>query len=319
MPTAFVTGITGQDGSYLSDRLLADGWQVHGLTHAADDHVREFSDRYPGIALHEGDLASPALADVIAEVCPDEIYNLGGISSVAQSWERPVLTAQVTGLGAAVLLEAAWQLQHRTGRPVHVLQASSAEMFGLPAASPQNERTPLRPQNPYGAAKTFGHHLVGVYRNRGLFACGCILFNHESPRRPPTFVTRKITQAVAMIAAGKQETLALGNLAARRDWGWAPDYVEAMVLAMRHPKPADYVIATGQAHSVAEFVEAAFRHVGISDWRAHVSVDGSLARPVDAVELVGDAGFARSRLGWAPTVGFDEIVALMVDEDLSAL
>jgi GDPmannose 4,6-dehydratase len=319
MPTAFVTGITGQDGSYLSDRLLREGWQVHGLTHAADDRVREFAGRYPDVVLHESDLASPGLAEVIAAVSPDEIYNLGGISSVAQSWERPVLTAQVTGLSVAVLLEAAWQLQHSTGRPVHVLQASSAEMFGLPATSPQDERTPLRPQNPYGAAKTFAHHLVGVYRNRGVFACGCILFNHESPRRPPTFVTRKITQAVAMIAAGKQETLALGNLDARRDWGWAPDYVDAMVLAMRHHEPADYVFATGQAHSVADFVQAAFRHVGITDWRAHVSVDGSLTRPVDAVELVGDASFARARLGWAPTVSFDEIVALMVDADLSAL
>jgi GDPmannose 4,6-dehydratase len=316
MPIALVTGITGQDGGYLTERLLADGWEVHGLVHADDVHARTLRAHHPAVRLHEGDLADAAglnaLVDVVA---PDEIYNLGGVSSVALSWREPVLTAAVTGLGAAGLLEAAWRLQQRAGRPVRFLQASSAEIFGAPDESPQSETTPVRPRNPYGAAKAFAHNLVAVYRERHLHACSCILFNHESPRRPETFVTRKITSAAAMIAAGKQDALTLGNLDARRDWGWAPDYVDAMVRAVRHHVPDDFVIATGEAHSVGEFVAAAFASVGLPDWQNYVTVDATLARPADAPELVGDAAKARAVLGWAPTVTFEQIVERMVDAD----
>jgi GDPmannose 4,6-dehydratase len=320
MPTAFVTGITGQDGGYLTERLLADGWDVHGLIHVADSQIEQLSARSPRAALHAGDLADASrLDEIVATVMPDEIYNLGGLSSVARSWQEPVLTGQVTGLGAAGLLEAAWRLQERTGRPVRVLQASSAEIFGEPAQSPQTEMTPIRPRTPYGAAKAYAHHLVGVYRNRGLHACGGILYNHESPRRPDMFVTRKITKAVAAIAAGKQDKLVLGSLDVRRDWGWAPDYVDALIRALRHAEADDYIVATGEAHSVRDFVATAFTHAGIADWPAYVASDEAFIRPVDAAELVGDATRARTRLGWAPKVSFEELVAAMVDADLAAV
>jgi GDPmannose 4,6-dehydratase len=317
MGTALITGITGQDGGYLADRLLAEGWHVHGLVRGEDEQVPVLLQRQPGVVLHETDLADLAGVDaLVASVAPDEIYNLGGLSSVALSWQHPLLTAEVNGLGAAGVLEAAWKLQQGSGRPVRVLQASSAEMFGTPAASPQSETTPLRPRSPYGAAKAYAHHLVAVYRVRGLHACGCILFNHESPRRLETFVTRKITRAAATIAAGKQDLLVLGNLDARRDWGWAPDYVDAMIRAVRHDRPDDYVVATGTAHSVADFVAAAFARAGLPDWQRYVTVDGEFTRPGDAPELVGDATKARTVLGWRPTLSFEQIVARMVDEDL---
>jgi GDPmannose 4,6-dehydratase len=320
VPTAFVTGVTGQDGGYLTERLIADGWVVHGLVHVASGDSDELLARCPEVVLHEGDLAdADALAGLVRAVEPDEIYNLGGISSVAYSWANPVTTALITGLGAAGLLEAAWQLQEAVGRPVRVLQASSAEMFGAPDVAPQNEQTPLRPTSPYGAAKVYAHNLVGVYRVRGLAACSAILFNHESPRRPPTFVTRKITQSAARIAAGKQQVLTLGSLTSRRDWGWAPDYVDAMIAAIRHPEPGDYVVATGVSHSVADFVAAAFARVGITDWSAYVETDTTFIRPADAPELVGDATKVRELLGWNPTVTFEELVARMVEEDLRQL
>ena len=196
------------------------------------------------------------------------------------------------------------------------MQASSAEIFGLPLQSPQSDSTPVAPASPYGAAKAFAHHLVGVYRVRGLHAASCILYNHESPRRPPQFVTRKITRSAALIAAGQQHSLELGNLDVRRDWGWAPDYVDAMVRAIRYPDPHDFIIATGESHSVADFVAAAFRHAGLGNWRNYVSVDERLARPVDAAELVGDASKARVLLNWRPTVSFDEMVRRMVEHDM---
>jgi GDPmannose 4,6-dehydratase len=319
MPSAFLTGVTGQDGGYLAERLLAEGWQVHGLIRAGDERVDDLRRRAPGVVLHEGDLVDTArVGDLVATLMPDEIYNLGGIASVAQSWAQPLLAAQVSGLGAAGLLEAAWQL-HGTGRNVRVLQASSAEIFGAPPRSPQTETTPIRPVSPYGAAKAFAHHLVGVYRGRGLHAVGCILYNHESPRRPASYVTRKITRAVAHIAAGKQDSLPLGSLDIRRDWGWAPDYVDAMVRATRHAEPDDFVVATGDAHSIRDFVAASFARVGITRWHDYVTLDPSLVRPVDPAELVGDAGKARRVLGWRPTVPFEEIVRLMVDADLREL
>jgi GDPmannose 4,6-dehydratase len=316
MPIALITGISGQDGGYLADALLADGYDVHGLVRMPEPELDTLRERSPGVVIHPGDLGdATGLRALVAELGPDEIYSLGGISSVAASWEKPLLTAEVSGLAVGVLLEAAWAQQQRSGRVVRVLQASSAEIFGAAEQSPQTEETPIRPATPYGAAKAFAHHLVGVYRGRGLHASACILYNHESPRRPDTFVTRKITKAAAKIASGAQEVLTLGNLDVRRDWGWAPDYVDAMWRAVRHDRAGDYVIATGQARSVRDFVAAAFTYAGIPDWQAHLEVDESLVRPYDAHEQAGDASKAHSVLGWTPTVDFGEMVARMVDND----
>ena len=316
MPVAFLTGVAGQDGSYLAERLVADGWRVHGLVRPGHGPGRPHP---AGVTLHNGDLADiDRVGDLISSLRPDEIYNLGGIASVAQSWQEPLPTARASGLGAAGLLEAAWRLT-QAGHAVRVLQASSAEIFGTPTESPQDELTPIRPVSPYGAAKAFAHHLVGVYRGRGLAATSCILYNHESPRRPTTYVTRKISWAVAHIAAGQQDTLRLGSLDTRRDWGWAPDYVDAMVRAVRHPESDDFVIATGTAHSILDFVTASFARVGIVDWYRHVTLDPGLVRPADPAELVGDAGKARAVLDWRPTVSFDEIVERMVDTDRAEL
>ena len=234
-----------------------------------DDAVRRLQLQVPGVVFHLGDLSDGArVAGLIAEIAPGEIYNLGGISSVAQSWREPVLTAQLSGVAAAVILDAAWTLQESTGRRVACLQPSSAEMFGHAIDSPQDESTAVRPVSPYGAAKAYAHHMSGVYRVRGLHVATCILFNHESPSRPPTFVTRKISAAAARIGLDGSGVIRLGNLEARRDWGWAPDYVDAMVRALRHDTPDDYVVATGQTRSVADFAEAALRRVGIGDrWR----------------------------------------------------
>ena len=320
MPTALITGITGQDGGYLAEALLAEGYDVHGLVRLPDPGFAALRERSPDVVIHEGDLGdATGLRALVAELEPDEIYSLGGISSVAFSWEHPALTGKVTGISLAVLIEAAWDQQQRTGRQVRVLQASSAEIFGAAVESPQTEHTPVRPANPYGAAKAFAHHLIGIYRARGMHASACILYNHESPRRPDTFVTRKITKAVARIAAGAPDVLPLGNLDARRDWGWAPDYVDAMRRAVRHPQAGDYVIATGEARSVRDFVHAAFTYAGVADWESRVEVDESFVRPHDAHEQVGDASKARAVLGWAPTVSFTEMVALMVDHDRRAI
>jgi GDPmannose 4,6-dehydratase len=317
MPTALITGITGQDGGYLAETLLADGWQVHGLVRPADPALDETLARSPQIVAHEGDLSdADRVTALVDDLEPDEIYNLGGISSVALSWAEPVATALINGVGAGIILQAAWLAQERLGRPVRVLQASSAEIFGAPESSPQDETTPIRPVSPYGAAKAFAHHLVGVYRGRGLLASSCILYNHESPRRPDTFVTRKITKAAADIAAGKQDELVLGSLDVRRDWGWAPDYVDAMMRAIRHPIADEYVIATGESRSIRDFVAAAFEYVGRPDWERYVRTDPALVRPADPEEQLGNSAHARTTLGWAPTVSFQEMVARMVDEDL---
>ena len=317
MPTALITGIAGQDGGYLAERLVAEGCEVHGLVHDGDRNLEALRARCPSVTLHRGDLTDEvSLAAAVAAADPDEVYNFAGISSVAFSWERPVLTADVTALGAARLLEQVWCRQERTGRPVRFVQASSAEVFGDAETSPQDESTPVRPNSPYGASKAFAHQLVGVYRGRGLHAVSAILYNHESPRRPATFVTRKITRTAARIARGLEHELVLGNLDARRDWGWAPDYVDAMVRAARHAEPDDYVVATGTAHSVRDFVAAAFERAGVADWEGRVRVDQAFVRPADAALQVGDATRARTRLGWVPTVGFSELVGRMVDADL---
>jgi len=322
VPRAFITGITGQDGGYLAERLLAEGTVVHGLVRAVDnDSARDLLSRAPGVVLHKGDLGdTDNLAQIVADIRPHEIYNLAGISSVAYSWEEPVLTAQLSGVAAAVLFEAAWRLQEDSGRRVACLQASSAEIFGHALISPQHESTPIRPVSPYGAAKAYAHHMAGVYRGRGLPVATCILFNHESPRRPLAFVTRKITAAAARIGAEGSGVIRLGNLDARRDWGWAPDYVDAMVRALRKESADDYVVATGETHTVAQFAEAALRRVGFGDdWPDHVEVDAEFFRPAEAPTLVGDAGKARRELGWEPTVRFEEVVGRMVDHDMELL
>ena len=310
---ALITGVGGQDGSYLAERLLADGVEVHALSLPGDAPV-------DGVHPHTGDVADiEGTRALLLEVAPDEVYNLAAVSSVARSWDEPDLTARVNGLAAVGLLESAHLLQQQTGRPVRFVQASSAEIFGLPDRSPQDEDTPVRPVNPYGAAKAFAHLMVEVYRQRGLHAVSLVLYNHESPRRPPQFVTRKITAGVAAISAGTASSLTLGNLAAVRDWGWAPDFVDAMVRAARADVARDYVVATGESHSVEEFVAAAFRCVGIQDWSAYVEVDPALFRPVDALALTGDSSRIREELGWAPTVGFEEVVRRMVEADLEGL
>ena len=314
MTRAFVTGISGQDGSYLAERLLAEGVEVHALAHS----LEPLPD-LPGVELHRGDLTeTDEVRSLLVDLAPDEVYNLAALSSVARSWEEPDLTARVNGMAAAALLESALLVQEKQGRAVRFVQASSAEIFGEPDRTPQDEATPLRPVNPYGAAKAYAHLMVDVYRGRGLHAVSAILYNHESPRRPEQFVTRKITSTVAAIAQGRADSLVLGNLDARRDWGWAPDYVDAMVRAARAVAPADYVVATGVSRSVRDFVAAAFERAGISDWEGLVTVDQQFVRPADPTDLRGDATRARELLGWAPTVAFDEIVGRMVDADLAA-
>ena len=313
MTRAFVTGVSGQDGSYLVERLLADGYDVHALAHSAEPMPD-----CPGVTLHAGDLTDvEQVRSLLLEVAPSEVYNLAALSSVAGSWADPDSVARVNGLAAVGLLESAWRLQERSGTPVRFVQASSAEIFGEPDRSPQDESTPVRPVNPYGAAKAYAHLMVEVYRRRGLHAVSAILYNHESPRRPAHFVTRKITRGVAAIAQGRASSIALGNLDARRDWGWAPDHVDALVRAARADAPMDYVVATGQGRSVRDFVATAFDHVGIGDWTAYVEVDPGLVRPTDAPDLTGDPTRAATVLGWAPSVGFEELVRRMVDADLA--
>lgn len=306
---AFITGIGGQDGSYLAERLVGDGLEVHALVLAADGHPAHCPDE---VVLHTGDIGDvEATRRLLLEVAPREVYNLAAISSVAQSWEEPDRTAHVNGHAAVALMESA----RRVG-DVRLVQASSAEIFGEPATSPQTEDTAVRPMNPYGAAKAFAHLSAGVFRQRDLHVSSAVLYNHESPRRDQRFVTRKITAGVAAIARGESDELVLGNLDARRDWGWAPDYVDAMVRAARADEPADYVVATGRAHSVRDFVAAAFAAAGITDWEPYVRQDPRFFRPADPTELVGDASRARDVLGWTPTVAFDEVVARMVRADL---
>lgn len=313
MSRAFITGVTGQDGSYLAERLLGDGVEVHGLVYAPAGEASPPDD----VVAHEGDLAdTEAVRRLLLDLAPDAVYNLAGISSVALAWEQPGLTARLTGLAALELMETALRVQDASGRRVRFVQAASAQIFGEAEVSPQHEATPIRPVNPYGAAKALAHLSAHVYRQRGLHAVSCILYNHESPRRPPTFVTRKITRAAAQIAQGRLDRLTLGNLDSRRDWGWAPDYVDALVRAGAHDEAMDYVVATGVAHSVRDFAEAAFARVGITDWAPLVHVDQDLVRTGDPTVQCGDATRAHDVLGWQPTVTFEELVGRMVDVDL---
>lgn len=322
--TALITGITGQDGSYLTEFLIAKGYAVHGVVRRSSsfstgriDHLyRDPHDPLRQLTLHYGDLAdSTSLRRILEAVQPDEVYNLAAQSHVKVSFEQAEYTGDVVATGTLRLLESLRDYTARTGRPVRYYQAGSSEMFGA-APPPQRETTPFHPRSPYAVAKVAAHWYTVNYREAyGLFACNGVLFNHESERRGETFVTRKITRAVGRIKHGLQQKLYLGNLDARRDWGFAGDYVEAMWLMLQQDAPDDYVIATGEAHSVREFLEAAFTYVGL-DWRDYVEIDPRYFRPAEVDHLLGDASKARERLGWRPRVSFSELVARMVDHDL---
>jgi GDPmannose 4,6-dehydratase len=323
MRRALVTGISGQDGSYLAELLLRKGYEVHGIVRRAstfntarlDGIYQDPHEPQPRLQLHYGDLTdSVALVNLIREISPDEVYHLGAQSHVKVSFEIPEYTGESTGLGTTRLLEAI----RASGVETRFYQASSSEMFGA-APPPQHEQTPFHPRSPYACAKVYAYWVTVNYREAyGLYAVNGILFNHESPRRGETFVTRKITRAVARIRAGLQERLYLGNLQARRDWGFAPEYVEAMWRMLQQGRPDDYVIATGESHSVQEFCEAAFAHAGL-EWRRHVLVDPSYYRPAEVDELRGEASKAHLELDWKPQTGFAELVRLMVDADIRQL
>jgi GDPmannose 4,6-dehydratase len=321
---ALITGITGQDGSYLAEWLLGRGYEVHGIIRRAstfntsridglyrDPHINDVR-----LFLHYGDMTdSMTLVKLLARIEPDEIYHLAAQSHVRVSFDIPEYTGDVTALGTVRILEAL----RETRLPARFYQASSSEMYGEAAEVPQRETTPFRPRSPYAAAKLYAYWVTVNYREaHGVFACNGILFNHESPRRGETFVTRKITRAVGAIKAGRQDLLHLGNLEARRDWGFAPDYVRAMWLMLQQPRPDDYVVATGEAHSVREFLEAAFSCAGL-DWERYVRISPRYYRPTDVDLLVGDASKARKVLGWTPSVSFKELVELMVEADVRAL
>ena len=312
--TALITGITGQDGSYLAELLLDKGYKVHGImrrnstfTTGRIDHI------FDKLELHYGDLAdSSSLQHIVSTVQPDEVYNLAAQSHVKVSFDVPEYTADVTGTGTLRMLEAI-----RTAAPqARFYQASSSEMFGKVLEVPQTEKTPFYPRSPYGAAKVYSYWITKNYRESyDMHASNGILFNHESPRRGETFVTRKITRAVAAIKAGKQDKLLLGNLDAKRDWGFAGDYVEAMWLMLQQDKPDDYVVATNETHSVKEFCQIAFEHVGL-DWEKYVEVSEKYFRPAEVDLLIGDPAHAKKQLNWEPKVSFEELVKMMVDADV---
>lgn len=323
MKRALITGVAGQDGSFLAELLLTKGYEVHGIirrsssisTHRIDAIYQEPHETSGGFVLHYGDITDGvALTNLLHKVRPDEIYHLAAQSHVKVSFELPVFTADVTGVGTMQLLEAIRAI----GLETRFYQASSSEMFGS-APPPQNESTPFHPRSPYGCAKVYAYHATVNYREAyGMFAGNGILFNHESERRGETFVTRKITRAVAAIVAGKQEHLYLGNLDAKRDWGFAGDYVEAMWRMLQHDQPDDFVVATGEAHSVQEFCELAFGHIGLN-WQDHVRIDAKYERPSEVDHLLGDPTKAERLLGWKPTLGFEGLVHRMVDADCKGI
>jgi len=313
--TALITGITGQDGSFLAELLLAQGYRVVGMTRRSSTDVHErIQHIVDDLELVSGDLLDQSsISSIVAAVRPNEIYNLAAQSFVPTSWTQPVLTGQFTALGVTRVLEAVRSVD----RGIRVYQASSSEMFGKVKSVPQNEETPFYPRSPYGVAKVYGHWITVNYRESyGLFAVSGILFNHESERRGKEFVTRKISDGVARIKLGLQEKLQLGNVEAQRDWGFAGDYVRAMWLMLQQPDPDDYVVATGETHSVREFVEAAFTAAGLEDWQQYVTTDPRFLRPTEVELLRGDATKARETLGWRPTVSFPQLVSMMVEGDL---
>ncbi len=317
MPKALITGITGQDGSYLADFLLDKGYEVIGVVRRSStinfDRLRHIQDR---LAIVQGDLLDQvSLIHLLQEHQPDEVYNLAAQSFVPTSFNQPVLTGEVTALGVTRMLDAIRTVDRR----IRFYQASSSEMFGKVAEVPQTEKTPFHPRSPYGVAKVYGHWITINYRESyGLFACSGILFNHESPRRGLEFLPRKVSYGVARIKAGLQDKLVLGNLEARRDWGYAPDYVRGMWMMLQHDHPDDYVLATGETHTVREFVQIAFSHVGL-DWNDHVVIDPKYYRPAEVDLLVGNPAKARAILGWQHSVSFERLVQIMVDADLAML
>ncbi|WP_250214843.1 GDP-mannose 4,6-dehydratase [Acrocarpospora catenulata] len=317
--SALITGITGQDGSYLAEHLLSQGYEVWGLVRGqSNPRVSRVRRLLGDVRLVRGDLLDQgSLISAVERVRPDEVYNLGAISFVPISWEQAELTAEVTGMGVLRMLEAIRVISGASS--IRFYQASSSEMFGQVRETPQTERTPFHPRSPYGVAKTYGHFLTQNYRESyGMFAVSGILFNHESPRRGAEFVTRKVSLGVARIKLGLAGELRLGNLEARRDWGFAGDYVRAMQLMLSAPTPEDYVIGTGRTHSVRELVEAAFSAAGL-DWHDYVVADQTLHRPAEVDLLCADPKKARTQLGWEPTVSFEELVAMMVESDIRLL
>ncbi|MCU0772166.1 MAG: GDP-mannose 4,6-dehydratase [Verrucomicrobia bacterium] len=321
---ALVTGITGQDGSYLAELLLSKGYEVHGIIRRAstfntgrlDPIYQDPHADKRRLALHYGDLSdASALARLIARIQPEEIYNLAAQSHVRVSFDAPEYTTDITGTGTIRLLEAI----RESGSQPRFYQASSSEMYGKVQEIPQKETTPFYPRSPYGCAKVYSYWITVNYRESyGMYACNGILFNHESPRRGETFVTRKITRAVAHIKAGLQDKLYLGNLDAKRDWGYAKEYVEAMWLMLQQKEPDDYVVATNETHSVKEFLEVAFAHVGL-DWRKYVEIDPRYYRPAEVDLLIGDYSKAKRKLGWEPKTRFEDLARLMVDADVDLL
>jgi GDPmannose 4,6-dehydratase len=317
---ALITGVTGQDGLYLSELLLEKGYDVYGLVRGQNNPRLEVLQReVPDVKVLTGDLLDlSSLLRALNAAQPDELYNLGAISFVAYSWENAHLTSDVTGKGVLNMLEATRLHSGADVDKVRFYQASSSEMFGKVQDVPQRESTLLWPRSPYGVAKVFGHYMTINYRESyGMHASSGILFNHESPRRGPEFVTRKVSQAVARISLGLQDRLSLGNLDARRDWGFAGDYVEAMWRMLQQDVADDYVVATGETHSIRELLDVAFGHVGIEDWSDLVVQDPRFLRPAEVDLLIGDPSKAREKLGWKPSVGFEELVRMMVDGDLS--
>jgi GDPmannose 4,6-dehydratase len=317
MPNALITGITGQDGSYLADFLLEKGYNVFGMARRSStekfERIEHIRDR---ITVLQGDLLDQySIIHVIEQSQPDEIYNLAAMSFVPTSWTQPLLTAEFTGVGVTRMLEAVRKVDPK----IKFYQASSSEMFGKVREIPQKETTPFYPRSPYGVAKVYGHFITVNYRESyGIFCVSGILFNHESPRRGLEFVTRKVTNMAARIKLGSRQKLKMGNLDAKRDWGYAGDYVRAMWLMLQAEEPEDYVIATGESHSVRELLQIAFERVGLN-WEEFVEVDPKLIRPAEVDYLIGDASKARERLGWEPEVSFQQLVEMMVDSDLSAL
>jgi GDPmannose 4,6-dehydratase len=315
---ALITGITGQDGSYLAELLLEKGYEVHGMVRRSStekfERIEHLRDR---ITLHQADLLDHrSLTDALRASRPDEIYNLAAMSFVAVSWVQPVLTAEFTGLGVTRILEA----MREVCPEARFYQASSSEMFGKVLETPQTETTPFYPRSPYGVAKVYGHFITVNYRESyDLYGCSGILFNHESPRRGLEFVTRKVTWHAAAIKLGRRQELRLGNLDAKRDWGYAKDYVEAMWLMLQQDTPDDYVIATGETNTVRRLVEIAFDQVGISDWEPYVVIDDAFKRPAEVDLLVGDCAKAKRQLGWVPQTSFEELIRLMVDADMKLL
>jgi GDPmannose 4,6-dehydratase len=317
VPTALITGITGQDGSYLADLLLDEGYEVHGMVRRSSvekfDRIAHLRDK---VSLHQADLLDQlSIVNLVRDVRPQEVYNLAAQSFVPTSWEQPLLTGEFTALGVTRMLEAI----RLVDKGVRFYQASSSEMFGKVKETPQNESTPFYPRSPYGVAKVYGHFITVNYRESyGIFAVSGILFNHESPRRGLEFVTRKITYGAARIKLGLQEKLALGNLDAERDWGYAGDYVRAMWLMLQQDQPQDFVVGSGRCHSVRNVCETAFSHLGL-DWEKHVVSDPQFMRPAEVDHLCADATKAKKVLGWKPEVSFEQMIEMMVDADMALL